>query len=768
LARRASRRSAARRRGAGKARSSGERREPGRLEAEALALGLFALAGFVEVSLLTYSPADPWWGFGQAVANRCGPVGALIAAGLAGSFGWAGHVLPAAALLAGIRYLRGRPVRPRWIPLGAWTAVWISLAASFAALARAFPTSFPARAGGRVGDLLVGVLEGAFYPAGSGLVLAIVLATSLLVATDISIREVGGWLRRSARALGRQTTQALVVTWARARHRRRTLIAERSHAVEGGAGAGAEPVLRRLVGGRSPSAEPEVVEHRVAAPRPARQEPLPFGRPAEGRPGRRGPFELPSLDMLARGTEDDRQVDRDTLIQNSQVLEKKLRDFGVNGRVVKVHPGPVITMYEFEPAPGIKVSRIVNLADDLALALRAISVRIVAPIPGTSVVGIEVPNQSREIVLLHDLLAHPSYGDAESKLTLALGKDIFGNPITADLTKMPHLLVAGATGTGKSVFLNALLCSVFFKATPDEVKLLLIDPKLLEFSTYEGIPHLIAEVVTNPRRAAAALMGIVSKMEERYRLMAARGVRNIAQYNKSVAKEIAQNKPRPDDPDAPVTLPYIVVVIDELADLMIVSAREVEESLTRLAQMARAAGIHLVLATQRPSVDVLTGIIKANFPSRISFQVSSRTDSRTILDGNGAERLLGMGDMLFLPPGTSKLERIHGPFISEREVQELADYLREQGAPEFDPNIIRLKEESERKEERGDEYDELYDSALALVANHRIASISFLQRRLKVGYNRAARLVEQMEAEGVVGPQEGTKPREIYVRPIEE
>jgi S-DNA-T family DNA segregation ATPase FtsK/SpoIIIE len=330
---------------------------------------------------------------------------------------------------------------------------------------------------------------------------------------------------------------------------------------------------------------------------------------------------------------------------------------------------------------------------------------------------------------------------------------------------MPHLLVAGATGTGKSVFLNALLCSIFFKATPDEVKLLLVDPKMLEFSAFRGIPHLLADVVTNPKRAAAALLGVVSKMEERYRLMSNAGVRNIQQYNRSVAKQLALAPTQPDDEIVPKPLPYIVVVIDELADLMIVAQRDVEESLTRLAQMARAAGIHLVLATQRPSVDVLTGLIKANFPARISFQVSSRTDSRTVLDGNGAERLLGSGDMLFLPPGSSKFERIHGPYISEKEVLVLTDFLREQASPEFDATIARLKEESQKKEEQGGDSDELFDAAVDVVANYRIASISFVQRKLKIGYNRAARLIEQMETQGMIGPQEGTRAREIFLRP---
>ncbi len=433
-------------------------------------------------------------------------------------------------------------------------------------------------------------------------------------------------------------------------------------------------------------------------------------------------------------------------------------------------------MYEFEPAPGVKVNRITSLSDDLALALRALSIRIIAPIPGKPVVGIEVPNPERDVVYIRDLIESRSLRSSASMLTLPLGKDIFGNPVEADLAAMPHLLVAGATGTGKSVFLNSLLCSILARATPDEVKLLLVDPKLLELSVYEGIPHLIADVVTNPKRAAAALRGVVIKMEERYQMMAALGVRDIAQFNRRVDEEIeAGNKsfrtrPRSGEEEGFEIgyrrLPYILVVIDELADLMVVSARDVEESLQRLAQMARAAGIHLVLATQRPSVDVLTGIIKANFPARISFQVSSRVDSRTILDQSGAEHLLGQGDMLFLPPGTSKLQRLHGSFVSEREVAKLAEFLRAQGTPKFDEDLVRLEEESVATESRPEDTDEHYDRALAIVAESRNASISYLQRRLKVGYNRAARMIEQMEEEGVVGPQEGTKPREVYVDAI--
>jgi S-DNA-T family DNA segregation ATPase FtsK/SpoIIIE len=493
--------------------------------------------------------------------------------------------------------------------------------------------------------------------------------------------------------------------------------------------------------------------------------------------GPSGPYRLPDVSIFQESSTGNRQYDRDSLIMNSRILEKKLADFGIGGRVITVHPGPVITMYEFEPASGVKVNRIVSLADDLALALRALSVRIIAPLPGKSVVGIEVANEERDTVYIRDLLEAESFRTSDSKLNVVLGKDIFGNPAHADLSRMPHLLVAGATGTGKSVFLNSLLCSILCRATPDELNLLLVDPKLLELSIYEGIPHLIADVVTNPKRAAAALMGIVHKMEERYQMMAALGVRSIDQFNTRVTKELAAGsttfrlKTKPGEEQGEEVelrrFPYIVVVIDELADLMVVSARDVEESLQRLAQMARAAGIHLVLATQRPSVDVLTGVIKANFPARISFQVSSRTDSRTILDQNGAEHLLGQGDMLFLPPGTSKLQRVHGAYVSEDEAAELAKVLREQGAPRFDETLLRLREESEARESRDPDVDEMYDRAIAIVAETRNASISYIQRRLKVGYNRAARMIEQMEADGIVGPQEGTRPRDVYVSAIE-
>jgi DNA segregation ATPase FtsK/SpoIIIE, S-DNA-T family len=756
-----------------------EPRQPGRLEAEAVAVTFAALALFVEASLISYAPGDPLFAHGARVENWCGPAGAFTAGVLAGTLGFAAHLLPLAGGVVAWRYLRGLPIRSRWIPLGGWALCLLALSGSWEVLHRLFPDAVSAHAGGALGAVVVSPLVRAFYLTGSSFLLLIALALGLIAGTGMSLRDGLATVRRGARALGRELGQLLRVSFARLRRSLEARAAAREDArveaellareqadadEETPREAGAEPRPARVTPARRPkTGEPEVVEHRVVSTPPLRQESLPFAN-ARGE----GPYKLPDLDLLARGPESSPNLDRDALIRNSQILEKKLADFSVLGRVVKVHPGPVITMYEFEPAPGVKVSRIVNLSDDLALALRAISVRIVAPIPGKNVVGIEVPNVERDVVVLRDVVAHASFQETEARIPIALGKDIFGNPLTTDLAAMPHLLVAGATGTGKSVFLNALLCSVLMRATPDDVKLLLVDPKMLEFSLYQGIPHLIAEVVTNPKRAAAALLGVVGKMEERYRLMAQKGVRNIEQYNKAIAKDLAASRPKPDDEIVPKKLPYIVVVIDELADLMIVAARDVEESLMRLAQMARAAGIHLVLATQRPSVDVLTGIIKANFPSRISFQVSSRTDSRTVLDANGAERLLGQGDLLHVPPGSSKLERIHGPYISEKEVQAVTEWVRTQGSPEFDPELIRLNEDAEKTEERGEELDELFDQAVEIVSRHRIASISFVQRKLKIGYNRSARILEQMENERIVGPQEGTKPREIFVRPPDE
>jgi S-DNA-T family DNA segregation ATPase FtsK/SpoIIIE len=477
---------------------------------------------------------------------------------------------------------------------------------------------------------------------------------------------------------------------------------------------------------------------------------------------------LPSLDLLDPAGPVYRDQSPEELKAQAQFLEQKLRDFGVEGEVVQVLPGPVITMYEFAPAPGVKVSKITNLQDDLALVMRALSVRVVAPIPGKAVVGIEIPNKRRETVRLRELLDAEEFQSSSSKLTLALGKDILGKPVATDLALIPHLLIAGATGSGKSVGLNSMICSLLFRATPAEVKMIMIDPKMLELSIYDGVPHLLIPVVTNPKKAAVALRRVVEEMERRYQLLAAKGVRSIAQYNDMIEKHAVEHAAFSAEDDLvddfvlpPEKLPYLVVIIDELSDLMMVSSREVEDSLTRIAQMARAAGIHLIVATQRPSVDVLTGVIKANFPARVSFQVSSKTDSRTILDANGAEKLLGRGDMLFLAPGTSS-QRIHGAYVSEDEIHRLVASWKDLEQPSYDDSFLVAPTDQEELEEA--EYDEKYDEAVALVARTGQASISMIQRRLRVGYNRAARMIEIMEREGVVGPADGVKPREVLVR----
>jgi len=505
-------------------------------------------------------------------------------------------------------------------------------------------------------------------------------------------------------------------------------------------------------------------------------------------------YEIPPLSLLndvPPGIGTDSERSRNEILASSAILEKKLSDFGIDGRVVQVLPGPVITLFEYEPAPGVKVSRIVSLADDLALAMRCVGLRILAPVPGKPVVGIEIPNLRRETIYFKDVMESDTFQEADSKLNLAIGKDIIGEPAVQDLAKTPHLLIAGSTGSGKSVGLNSMICSILLNATPDEVKMIMIDPKMLELSVYDGIPHLIAPVVTNPKKAAAALKWAVTEMESRYKLMAERGVRNINGFNdlaeklqkeyeaelknrekanKGVKTIDEDNKNEEEEnliPEPPAKLPYVVVLIDELADLMMVASKGVEDCLTRLAQMARAAGIHLIVATQRPSVDVLTGIIKTNFPTRMSYKVTSRVDSRTILDAMGADKLLGRGDMLFLPPGSSNLLRLHGVMVSDEEIERIVGFIKKQAQPVYEEDIFMVAEIEAKDEEEEQEMDEKYDEALAIVAKDRQASISYIQRRLRIGYNRAARIIETMEREGIVGPSDGVKPREVYVSPIE-
>ncbi|HNN97724.1 MAG TPA: DNA translocase FtsK, partial [Pseudomonadota bacterium] len=466
-----------------------------------------------------------------------------------------------------------------------------------------------------------------------------------------------------------------------------------------------------------------------------------------------------------------RDIDRRAMLELAHRLEGTLGDYQVKGRVTAIHPGPVVTMYEFVPAPGTKLSKITALSSDLAMALEALRVRIVAPIPGKAAVGIEVPNRTRETVYLKEIVADASFLQARSKLTMALGKDISGAPVSVDLARMPHLLIAGTTGSGKSVAVNGMVCSLLCNASPDDVKMIMIDPKMLELSIYEGIPHLLLPVVTEPKKANLALKWAVEEMERRYELISKEGVRDINGYNKKIEKQLeaVEQGQRElfgdsdyDMADRPGKLPFIVVLIDEFADLMMVASKEVETSVARIAQKARAAGIHLILATQRPSVDVITGLIKANFPSRIAFQVASRVDSRTILDAQGAENLLGMGDMLFTDRGQA-LRRVHGALITDPEVHRIVEHLKLQGQPIYDMDILRPRADEEGEEPEEDLSDELYDQAVRLVGETRQASISMVQRRLRIGYNRAARMIERMEREGIVSAPDGKNGREVLV-----
>jgi S-DNA-T family DNA segregation ATPase FtsK/SpoIIIE len=712
---------------------------------EVLGLVLGAAGLLLLLALITHHPSDPSFsspqGLGEPVKNWVGKVGSYVSALL---FEWLGL---AAFWLCFIFFqltafaFRKEPhphPNPYWYGGG-----YLLVILSFAALLsggeenfRYFGWNFPW--GGALGYLLYRRLSLFLNPPGTRIFLLVLLLCGVILITRISLAR----LVEKARLRLLEKIRRLRDAYHKERERKRkakTLKVEKE--------------LRKAKDAQPPTiVQTPALKPPPPPPRPQpQQEQFVFMKDP-------GDFELPPLSLLDTYEKPDQVLQQESLIMNSRLLEKKLKDFGVDGRVTEVSPGPVITMYEFEPAPGVKISRITGLADDLAMAMRAVSIRIVAPLPGKAVIGIEIPNHQRETVGLKDILSSPEFAESKSKLTLALGKDILGRPVVTNLAKMPHLLIAGATGTGKSVCLNALISSILFKARPEEVRFFFIDPKRIELLPYEGIPHLLHEVVTDAKMATRVLRWAVREMEDRYQKMAEKGARNIDTYNQRLIKERKGDSAKyPEE-----WLPYVVIVIDELADLMLISSREVEEYLTRLAQMARAAGIHLLIATQRPSVDILTGIIKANFPARISFQVSSKTDSRTILDANGAEALLGSGDMLFLPPGVSKLQRIHGAFISETEIKRLTDFLKKQKQAVYEEDLLTVEEP---ESVGGDEdLDEKYEAALKIVRETRQVSISMIQRRLRIGYNRAARLVEIMEREGIVTSGEGGRPREVLLK----
>jgi S-DNA-T family DNA segregation ATPase FtsK/SpoIIIE len=730
-------------------------RSGGRRLREVLGVLLVALTAMVILALISYRVDDPAPSLvhteERPTANWVGPFGAHLADYLYQALGTTAWLVPFLVFyLAFMALFPAVSVLRRMGRLAGLLLLLLSLAAVlpvFSLKTDPLVGNHRYPAGGIVGSVTAYLLLSLLGQVGALVVVGAALLVAVILVTGLTLRELGELLRDAWR-----TTVEVVGSWFPS-----------GGAEEGEEEAPAPPSPRLRKPAPRPVPEPEIVE-RTPEPRIA----APVARAVQTKLDFKGTgsFHLPPLSLLASPPEEVHRISHENLLMNSRILEKKLGDFGIEGQVTHVHPGPVITMYEYAPAPGIKVNRIANLQDDLAMAMSALSVRVVAPIPGKAVVGIEIPNAEAETVYLMEVLSSDEFKKSRSKLTFALGKDIFGHAVSADLARMPHLLIAGVTGSGKSVMINTILCSILFRATPDEVKFLLVDPKMVELMPYEGIPHLIAPVVTNPKKASWALRNVVSIMEGRLRLMAERDAKNIESYNQMV-REL---RPAEGEP-ALEPMPYMVVIIDELADLMMLAPTDVEDSIARLAQMARAVGIHLILATQRPSVNVITGVIKANLPTRISFQVSSKTDSRIILDTNGAEGLLGRGDMLFLPPGGSKIRRVHGAYISESEIKKVLDFVKAQGTPEYDESLLRPAAKPDDEDEDDDllpadgESDAKYAEAVDLVKRTGQASISMIQRKLRVGYNRAARMVEMMEQEGIISPPDGVRPRRIMGQP---
>jgi S-DNA-T family DNA segregation ATPase FtsK/SpoIIIE len=722
---------------------------------EIRALCLLTISLLVAFSILSYHEKDPtiFSSSKDFTSNWVGAFGANIAWPLIAFFGIGAYGLVIAGFWASWRLFREPVIERMWFRLLGIALLILSIMTlsalhwdSVVFLGQEFET------GGEIGRILAEFLDDRLSALGSHTLLIGMFLIALLLSTPLTLKAM---------------LQGISAFWGKTSG---WLLGDRE------AAQGGQP------GSESLDAPPDRVTKKQRLPLPTVQTELFQKRqPRSGSispaslPMHPGQYWLPDLTLLDAYETDIAKPDWKRLEQNGAVLEEKLADFGVQGKVVGINPGPVITMYEYAPAPGIKISRISGLADDLSMALKAISVRVVAAIPGKAAVGIEIPNLKRELVSLKAVLESEIFSLAVAPLTIALGKDITGQPFVTNLGRMPHLLIAGATGTGKSVCINTILISLLFRNTPEELRLLLIDPKRIELNSFEGLPHLIHPVVTDAKMATRALRWAVEEMERRYKMLADKNVRNIEAYNRELAREKPQKGKEAEKEletgelsDAGLQhyrLPYVVIIIDELADLMMVASREVEESITRLAQMARAAGIHLVLATQRPSVDVLTGIIKANISTRISFQVSSKIDSRTILDGSGAEALLGAGDMLFQPPGTAKLQRIHGAFVSDAEIVRLTEHWKAQKL--FDDPLkgrVDLREEAAAADIAQEELDEKYDDAVQIVLETRQASISMLQRRLRVGYNRAARMIEVMEQQGIVSPSDGIKPREVLGR----
>jgi S-DNA-T family DNA segregation ATPase FtsK/SpoIIIE len=751
------------------------------------------------LALISYSPHDAAFNVssggpdGASARNWIGPVGAYGSDLLFQVLGFAAFLLPMALLVLGWRWCRSRAIDSQVATLIGYSLLLVSLPSLLALLPLpAVRGAVPA--GGMLGELLARGLRSGFNW-GAYVIAFAVLITAIFMTTSFSFAGTHAWATGPKGPIGAverlgllQKAAARWSSWREEREQNRmrrrveeTRISGRkpvSPQSFGTATAVGEPAKSIQLADESDVFEEEKEEETEKQETSRRKEPILFVGPektiakktaepkiAKGNPN----YKLPSPSLLREG-ERSQKLDEDELKDRARAIEAKCLEFDIQGRVTQINPGPVVTTFEFKPDAGIKYSRIIGLTEDLCLALQAESI-LIERIPGKSTIGIEVPNLTRQTIALRDIIEAPEFSSSPSKLTLAMGRDLHGRIRVTDLAAMPHLLIAGSTGTGKSVFINSLMMSILYKASPDDVKLVLVDPKRLELNLYENIPHLIAPVVTDPKIASNVLRNATREMEKRLKLLAQRGVRNIDQYNRTFQKaqslslfenvEESEHKP----------LPYLVIVIDELADLMMVDTNNVEESITRLAQMARAVGIHLILATQRPSVDVITGLIKANFPARISFRVASKVDSRTILDSNGSESLLGKGDMLYLPAGSARLHRIHGPLVSEDEIVAVCDFWRQQAQAKYNEQLLEAPKDENGKvegegggeaEAGGEPVDDaLYQDAVRVVCEMGRASTSTLQRRLRIGYGRAAHLIDIMEKDGIVGPPDGTRPREV-------